>query len=71
MQRLEEKRVSIDLGEGVYIDVDVRPVFSGPIVPKLPPKMVARLAVGLDDCSGKSSPAELEILVAVSHRSGA
>jgi hypothetical protein len=70
MQRLEDKRVSIDLGDGIFIDVDIRPVLSGPVVPKPPPKMVARLAVGVDDCSGKSPSVELEILVAVNHRSG-
>lgn len=69
MQRLERKRVSIDLGEGVFIDVDVQPVLSGPVVPRPPPKMVARLKVDVGDCSGRSSPVDLEILVAVNHRS--
>ncbi|KAF1694946.1 hypothetical protein [Pseudoxanthomonas koreensis] len=69
MQRLEKKRLSIELAEGVYIDVDVQPVLSGTAVPIPPPKLIARFAVGVDDCSGKSQPMELEILVAVSHRS--
>ena len=69
MQRLEKKRVSIDLGQGVFIDVDVQPVLSGPKVPSPPPKMIARLGVGVDDCSGTASPVELEILVSIAHRS--
>ena len=69
MRTLEKKRVSIELGDGVVIDVDIWPVLSGSVVPKPPPKLIARLAVGIDDCSGKSEPMQLEIEVAVNHRS--
>ena len=41
--RVQKKRVSIELGDGVYIDVDVKPVLSGTSVPKPPPKKVARV----------------------------
>ena len=42
--RVQKKRVSIELGDGVFIDVDIKPVLSGTSVPKPPPKKVARVA---------------------------
>ena len=36
--RVQKKRVSIELGDGVFIDVDIKPVLSGTSVPKPPPK---------------------------------
>lgn len=60
-----ERRISIDLGEGVFIDVDVRPVLSGPSVPKPRPKLLARLVVGVDEYDAVMN---LEIDVAVNHR---
>jgi len=65
----KKKRVSIELGQGIVIDVDLKPVLSGATVPKPPPKKVARMLVNLDEHgSWRSMSLGLEIEVAVSHR---
>ena len=69
--RVQKKRVSIELGDGVYIDVDVKPVLSGTSVPKPPPKKVARVVVNVGDHGDwKSMQLGLDIEVSVAHRNG-
>ncbi|WP_024870284.1 hypothetical protein [Pseudoxanthomonas suwonensis] len=67
-----EQRISIALGEGVYLDVDVDIngfALSGPVVPKPKPKTTARLIVDINDaCDECATPMPVEIKVAVAHR---
>jgi hypothetical protein len=64
-----KKRVSIELGNGVVIDVDLKPVFSGTVVPKPPPKKVARVLVNLDEHGDwDTMTLGLDIEVAVSRK---
>ncbi|UWX04190.1 hypothetical protein H1235_02155 [Pseudoxanthomonas sp. NC8] len=48
-RQVQKKRVSIELGEGIVIEVDLRPVYSGVVVQPPPPKKVARVLVNLDE----------------------
>jgi hypothetical protein len=65
----EEPRVSIDLGDGVYIDIDIQPMMSGPVVPKPRPKLVAELILDVGDpVSGDASPVKVGLKVAIAHR---
>ena len=67
--RVQKKRVSIELGDGIFIDVDIKPVLSGTAVPKPPPKKVARVVVNMSEHGDwKSMELGLEIEVAIAHR---
>ncbi|GAB3509978.1 hypothetical protein MNQ95_08480 [Pseudoxanthomonas daejeonensis] len=67
--RVQKKRLSIELGDGIVIDVDIKPVLSGTVVPKPPPRKVARVVVNMDDHGDwKSMALGLEIEVSVAHR---
>ena len=65
--RVQKKRVSIELGDGVFIDVDIKPVLSGTSVPKPPPKVVVNVG---DLGDWKSMQLGLDIEVSVAHRKG-
>ena len=64
------RRISIDLGDGVYVDVDVDDfALSGPVVPKPRPKLVANLVLDVGDPVTEAAPAvRIGIKVAVVHR---
>lgn len=67
--RIQKRRVSIELGKGVYIDIDIKPVLSGTTVPKPPPQKVARMLVNMGNHGDwKSTSLGLDIQVAVAHR---
>ncbi|WP_028916674.1 hypothetical protein [Pseudoxanthomonas sp. J35] len=65
-----ERRISIDLGDGVYVDVDVNDfALSGPVVPKPKPKTIAELVVDVSDPSTDGvTPVKIGFKVAVVHR---
>lgn len=47
--RNDLKTLTLDLGDGLVVDVDVTPIFNTTTVPKPRPKLIARIAVGVGD----------------------
>jgi len=65
-RQMQKKRVSIELGQGIVIDVDLKPVYSGVVVQPPPPKKIARVLVNLDEHGDwESMTLGLDIEVAV------
>ena len=62
----EKKRLTYELGDGTVIVVDVPPVFSVTTLPKPPPKVRARMVVGVGDHPEDGPPPlELECTVTI------
>ena len=68
-RQMQKKRVAIELGEGIVIEVDLKPVYSGVTVQPPPPKKVARVLVNLDEHGDwESMTLGLDIEVAVKRK---
>ncbi|MBO9716703.1 MAG: hypothetical protein J7507_07800 [Pseudoxanthomonas sp.] len=65
-----KKTVSLELVDGIVIEVDLKPIYSTVVVQPPPPKKVARVLVNLGDHNGAwdAMTLGLDIEVAVKHK---
>jgi len=65
----EERRLSIPLGDGVFVDVLVQTKLSGPVVPKPRPRRIADLVLRAGDpASGEPMALELNVQIDLDQR---